>query len=136
MNSLLQNQPPDTGTAEASQIGSRLPTADDYANAVRRRNGKFLAGGAVLAAVVAAVFAGLGNIFVPLVVLAAFLLPILLWQFPRIVFHFVLGSVCLFELAQMTGSDGSVYADSLTDRIPVFWNINTILQVYGRFWNA
>ncbi len=129
MNSLLQNQPPDT--AEASPIGSRLPTADDYARAVRRRNGKFLAGAALLAAVVAAVFAGLGNIFLPLVVLAAFVLPILLWRFPRIVFYFVLASVCLFELAQMSGPGGSVYADSLTDRIPVFWNINTILQIYG-----
>ncbi len=131
MNSLLQNQPPETDKGEAGQIGSRLPTADDYARAVRRRNGKFLAGGTVLATLVAAVFAGLGNIFLPLVVLAAFLLPILLWRFPRIVFYFVLASVCLFELAQMTGTNGSVYADSLTDRIPVFWNINTILQIYG-----
>ena len=136
MNSLLhnkppQNKPPETDAAEASPIGSRLPTADDYANAVRRRNGKFLAGGAVLAIIVAAVFAGLGNILLPLVVLAALLLPILLWQFPRLVFYFVLASACLFELAQMNGPDGSVYADSLTDRIPVFWNINTILQIYG-----
>ena len=131
MNSLLQNQPPDTDNAEASQTRSRLPTADDYARAVRHRNGKFLAGAAALAAVVAAVFAGLGNIFLPLVVLAAFLLPILLWRFPKIVLYFVLASVCLFELAEITGPDGGAYADSLTDRIPIFWNINTILQIYG-----
>ncbi len=132
MNSLLQNKPlPDTAEGEAGQTHSRLPTADDYARAVQRRNGQFLAGGAVLAVIVALVFAGLGNIFLPLVVLAAFVLPILLWRFPRIVLYLVLASVCLFELAQMTGADGTVYADSLTDRIPIFWNINTILQIYG-----
>jgi hypothetical protein len=132
MNLTLQNKPPfDDVEAQAPPIGSRLPTADDYARAARRRNGKFLVGGSVLATLVAAVFAGLGNLFLPLVVLAAFLLPILLWRFPRIVLYFVLASVCLFELAEMSGPDGRVYADSLTDRIPVFWNINTILQIYG-----
>lgn len=136
MNSLLQNKTPQNKTsaedAEAQTgLYSRLPTADDYADAAQRRKVKFLGGAAVLAAIVAAVFAGLGNIFLPLVVLAAFVLPILLWRFPRIVLYFVLASVCLFELAQMAGPDGGAYADSLTDRIPVFWNINTILQIYG-----
>lgn len=133
MNSALQNKPPADGVEDAknSRISSRLPTADDYANAVRRRNGNFLAGGAALAVVVAAVFTGLGNIFLPLVLLAAFVLPILLWRFPRIVLYFVFASVCLFELAQISGPDGKAYADALTDRVPIFWNINTILQIYG-----
>ena len=131
MNSSLQSKTSAVDAEAQGGLHSRLPTADDYAGAVRRRNGKFLGGAAVLAAVVAAVFAGLGNIFLPLVVLAAFVLPILLWRFPRIVLYFVLASVCLFEMAQMTAPDGRVYADSLTDRIPVFWNTNTILQIYG-----
>ena len=131
MNSLLQKPASEDADEQAGRLHSRLPTADDYANAVRRRSGRFLAGGALLAAAIAAVFAGLGNIFLPLVVLVAFVLPILLWRFPRIVIYFVLASACLFELGITTGGDGSAYADSLTDRVPIFWNINTILQIYG-----
>jgi hypothetical protein len=132
MNQLLQNKPP-TDDTEGAEIGSRLPTADDYANAARRRGWKFLAGGAALAAVVAAAFAGIGldNIFLPLVVLAAFVLPILLWRYPRVVLYFVFASVCLFELSLLDGPTGAGYADALTDRIPIFWNVNTILQQYG-----
>lgn len=129
MNSTLQNQPAET--AKPPPLRSRLPTADDYARAARRRNGKFLLGGAMLAAVVAAVFTGLGTLILPLVVLAAFLLPILLWRYPQAVLYFVLASVCLFELAQIKAPSGEIYADALTDRIPVFWNINTIFQTYG-----
>ena len=114
-----------------SETGSHLPTADDYADAARRRGRKFLAGGAALAAIIAAAFAGLGNIFPPLVVLIAFLIPILIWRYPKATLYFVIASVCLFELAQLSGPDGGVFADSLTDRVPVFWNVNTILQLYG-----
>ncbi len=131
MSQSLQKPPVDD--PEAADTGLRLPTADDYADAMRRRGWKFLAGGAVLAAMVAAAFSGIGldNIFLPLVLLAAFVLPILLWRYPRVVLYFVFASVCLFELAQMTGQDGRPYADSVTDRIPIFWNVNTILQLYG-----
>lgn len=131
MNTLLQKPPEDA--ADAAGISPRLPTADEYADAARRRGIKFLAGAAALAAVAAVVFAGIGpdNIFLPLVVLAAFVLPILLWRYPRVVLYFVVASVCLFELGQLPGPDGKGYADALTDRIPVFWNINTILQQYG-----
>ena len=141
MNLSLQNKPAaqdrilETGAAEddggAGLIGAWMPTADDYAEAVRRRNKQFLIGGSLLAAAVAAAFAALDNLVLPLVLLAAFMLPILLWQFPRAALYLVLASACLFELAQMGGSDGNPYADSLTDRIPIFWNVNTILQIYG-----
>ena len=141
MNLSLQNKPsaqdrtPETGAAAddggAGRTGSWMPTADDYAEAVRRRNKQFLAGGALLAAAVAAAFAALDNLILPLVLLAALMLPILLWKFPRTVLYLVLASTCLFELAQMGGSDGRPYADALTDRIPIFWNVNTILQLYG-----
>jgi len=130
MNQLLQNKPP-RDDAETIETSSRLPTADDYADAARRRAGKFLAGGALLAAVVAAAFAGLGSIFPPLVVLAAFLIPILIWRYPRVTLYFIFTSVSLFELAQLEGPNGAAYADALTDRIPIFWNVNTILQQYG-----
>ena len=133
MNILLQKPPgqkvPEEDRQESSR--SRLPTADDYADAARRRGWKFLAGAAALAAAVAAAFTTLGSIFPPLVVLVAFLIPILIWRYPKTTLYFVFASVCLFELAQLAGPDGGTFADSLTDRIPVFWNINTIFQIYG-----
>ena len=135
MNSLLQKKPtPNEPEAEQeSFLPGRLPTAEDYAGAARRRSVKFLLGGGVLAAVVAAAFVGLGldNIVLPLVVLIAFLIPILLWRFPRLALYLVFASTCLFELELIQGPGGNSYADALTDRIPVFWNVNTILQRYG-----
>ena len=130
MSQLLQNKPP-VDDGETAETSSRLPTADDYAQAARRRAGKFLVGGALLAAIVAAAFAGLGNLFAPLVLLVAFLVPIFIWRFPRVTLYFIFTAVSLFELAQLEGPSGGAYADALTDRIPVFWNVNTILQVYG-----
>lgn len=128
MSQLLQNKP---AADDAAGISSLLPTADDYADAARRRTQKFLAGGALLAAVVAAAFAALGSIFPPLVLLVAFLVPVLIWRFPQATLYFIFASTTLFELALSTGPNGEAYADSLTDRIPIFWNINSIFQVYG-----
>lgn len=129
MSQLLQNKP-SAENAEPS-TGSRLPTADDYADAARRRTRKFLAGGTLLAAVVAAAFASLDNILPPLVLLVAFLAPILLWRYPRNTLFLTLIASCLFELALVQSPDGPNFADALTDRIPFFWNVNTIFQIYG-----
>ncbi len=133
MSQLLQNQPAANKAKNEAQpdIGSHLPTADEYARAARRRNAKFLTGGVVLAALVAAAFAELGSIFPPLVLLVALLVPVLIWRYPQVTLYFIFGSVSLFELSQLGGPDGAVYADSLTDRVPIFWNINTIFQTYG-----
>ena len=133
MSSLLQNKlpPTDEAEAEAVPLSSRLPTADEYASAARRRNGNFLLGGGLLACGVAAVFAGLDNIFVPLVLLLALLTPLLLWRYPRLTLYVTLAAVCLFELGLVEGPDGGLYADALTDRVPFFWNVNTIFQTYA-----
>ncbi len=141
MNASLQNKPPASrseGTdaaedAEPALIGSRLPTADDYARAARRRSGKFLGGGALLACVVAAAFAGLGmdSVLPPLVLLLALLTPLLLWRYPRLTLYVTLTAVCLFELELVAGPDGRPFADALTDRVPFFWNVNTIFQTYA-----
>jgi hypothetical protein len=135
MNSLLQNkQPPNDPEAEEERFSpNRLPTAEDYARAARSRSLKFLLGGGVLAAIVAAAYAGIGldNIFLPLVILVAFVIPILLWRYPRLALYFVFACACLFEIETIPGADGNGYADALTDRIPVFWNVNTILQRYA-----
>ena len=142
MNSLLQKTPPErepTGREPAGHDpeliteASRLPTADDYAAAARRRSGKFLAGGAVLAVLIAAAFAGLvpGNVILPLVLLLALVTVVLLWRYPRFVLYVTLVAACLVELGIVTGPDDMQFADSLTDRVPFFWNVNTIFQTYA-----
>lgn len=132
MSQLLQNKPVQNKAADdAVGTGSRLPTSDDYADAARRRTKKFLGGGALLAAVVAAAFAGLDNILPPLVLLVAFLTPILIWRHPRSTLFLTLTAVCLLELALVQAPDGPTFADALTDRVPFFWNVNTIFQIYG-----
>lgn len=137
MSQLLQNEPAAEARSKADpslgsrRPGKRLPTAEEYAYAVRRRNRNFLVGGAALAALTAASFAGLGSIFPPLVLLLAFLVPILIWRFPQVTLYFIFAATTLFELSLLGGPDGGAYADSLTDRIPIFWNVNTIFQQYG-----
>ena len=140
MNSLLQKKPtpnaPEPNELEAQDKSfalGRLPSSDDYADAARRRSVKFLLGGVLLAAVVAVIYAGIGldNIYLPLVVLVALMIPVLLWRYPRVTLYGTLVAACLFELGQVTGPDGVQYADALTDRVPIFWNVNTIFQVYA-----
>ena len=138
MNSTLSDQPaapppdrePIPDAVDTGAPLSRLPTADEFAAAGRQRRRKYLIGGVTLAALAAAAFATLDDISVPVIVLVLLLLPILLWRFPRLVLYFVLASVCSVELVQMSGPHGKPYADALTDSIPVFWNVNTIFQVY------
>lgn len=134
MNALLQKiaaleAPP----SEEEEMLSALPTAEEYAAAARARTLWFLLGGGLLAAAVAGAFVAFrfDNIFLPLALLIGVLTPILLWRFPRFILYFTLGAVCLIELGLMTAPDGVAYKDSLTDRIPLFWNINTIFQRYA-----
>jgi len=136
MNALLQKLvAPDAAPdgAEELPILSRMPSAEEYAAHARARSRWFLLGGGLLAGTVAASFVafGLDNILLPIVLLLAVLTPILLWRFPRLSLYFTLIAACLFELAQVTGPDGRQFADALTDRVPFFWNINTIFQVYA-----
>lgn len=61
----------------------------------------------------------------PLVLLTAAAIPLLFWRFPRACLYTLVASVCLFEAYPL------VQPDSLTDRVPIFWNINTIVQTYA-----
>ena len=136
MNSLLQKiaapeAAPDS--AEGLPPLSAMPTADEYAAQARARALWFLLGGGLLAGLIGASFVGFGldNIFLPIVILLGFVTPILLWRFPRLTLYLTLSAVCLFELGQVSGPDGRLFSDALTDHIPFFWNINTILQIYA-----
>ena len=131
------NKPPSHDTSangpEAPETLGRLLTADDYAEAAHRRSRQFLIGGILLAVLVAVAFAGIGkdSILVPLVALVALLVPLLLWRFPRLVLYFTLTAVCLFELSLIVTPDNKIFPDALTDRVPIFWNVNTIFQLYA-----
>lgn len=136
MNALLQKLAAlDAAPGEAEELPalSAMPTAEEYAAQARARARWFLLGGGLLAGTVAASFVafGLDNIFLPIVLLIAVLTPILLWRFPRLSLYWTLIAACLFELGQVTGPDGRQFADALTDRVPFFWNVNTIFQVYA-----
>jgi len=141
MNLSLQNKPPVQGEpvnsavddGEANLTPSRMPTADDYAEAMRRRNTQFLVGGVLLAAAVVGIFAGFGmeTVLPPVVLLLMLTVPLLLWRYPRLPLYVTLAAACLFETGQLSGMDGHPFADSLTDRVPFFWNVNTIFQTYA-----
>ncbi|GAB4461167.1 MAG: O-antigen ligase family protein [Armatimonadaceae bacterium] len=62
----------------------------------------------------------------PTVLLIFIGIPVLIWYNTRIALYLLFAASCLFELYQ------TPYADALTDRVPFFWNINTIIQVYAR----
>ena len=139
MNALLQklekltapDAPPDG--AEDAHVFSAMPTAEQYAGQAQARARWFLLGGGLLAGLVAFSFVafGLDNILLPVALLAGVLTPVLLWRFPRFVLYGTLVAVCLFETGPVSGLDGRQYADALTDRIPFFWNVNTIFQIYA-----
>jgi hypothetical protein len=63
---------------------------------------------------------------VPIALILALLLPILAWNVPRLTFLFLLPAVCLVEL----GDSGN--PDEIFGKIPLFWNINTAVQVYTK----
>jgi len=87
----------------------------------------------VLAAGAALAFAGTGldSLLVPLVLLLVVLTPVLLWRFPRLSLFVIFAAVCLFEMGLLGDNNGLPYKDALTDRVPFFWNVNTIFQIYA-----
>lgn len=99
------------------------PIAEDFARAASSRSTK-IALGSVLAAIVMGVAFGVSPI-APLILLVGAAIPVLFWCFPRACFYLVLGSVCLVEAFPLK------QPDSITDRVPIFWNINTIVQEYA-----
>lgn len=122
------NQPTTEGISEETVYA--MPylavSSRDYAASHRQRVRRFvgwallltlLSGGVLLLAN--------GNIFAPLAVLAVFVLVWLMVQFPQSIMPMTLAGACLFELYKLD------FADSLTDRVPLFWDFNTVVQLYG-----
>ncbi|MBC8140131.1 MAG: O-antigen ligase family protein [Armatimonadetes bacterium] len=93
----------------------------------KRRERTFLVGSAALTVLLGAAYTafGLDSALLPAILILLLLIPMVLWYSTKAVLHIVFASVCLFELFP------SEYADSLTERVPFFWNVNTIFQVYA-----
>lgn len=100
----------------------------DFARQTRGQEHRFLAWGALLATWVGVVLALLGveRFPLPLLMTLAFPAALIIWHSPRVVFYGVMAAACLFEL-QLTP-----FPDALTDRVPFFWNVNTIIQHNGQ----
>ena len=110
-----------------------LPDADQYAAAARRRRLGLLVAGLVLSVVCGIIYTrnlSAGFAAAPTLLLAL-LVPVLLWRYPRFALWLTVAGACLFELGLVTTDTGDPYPDSLTDRVPMFWNVNTIFQIYG-----
>lgn len=104
----------------------KFGTADEYAQAEKKRRWQYTLAGVVLAVFCALSFVGtpLDSLIVPLVLILVVATPILIWRIPTYGFIGTYLAVCTVELFS-TGAP-----DAITDRIPFFVNINTILQVY------
>jgi hypothetical protein len=63
---------------------------------------------------------------IPIALILVMLLPVLTWNIPRLMYLFLLPAVCLIEL----GDSGN--PDEIFGKIPLFWNINTAIQIYTR----
>ncbi len=68
---------------------------------------------------------GNGNIILPLIPILMVALVVVLWRNPGALLPITVSSACLFELQQYN------FTDSLTDRVPMFWDINSVFQVYA-----
>lgn len=65
------------------------------------------------------------NPTLPLVFIALFTMPFLLWRYRKLAVYLILPSALLFEAMPGTVTDG------FFDQVPFFWNINTIFQRRG-----
>jgi O-Antigen ligase len=105
----------------------QVPPAVDFLEARQRLNRQF-----VIAAILSALISGGAFIFMeldsaalPLVLATAVLTPVLMWRYPMLLLYIVLTSTCLFEIFDTN------HSDSITDKVPFFWNVNTIFQSRG-----
>ena len=114
-----------TDTAVAPTLP--IPSSEDYAAAARRRRLVSCAWCAVLSIVVAllSTVSTTAPLLLPAALILALATPFLLWHYPKFAAYAVIGAVCLVETLPLD------WPDSFTDKIPFFWNLNTVLQRYG-----
>lgn len=102
------------------------PDADKLREEARRRDVWFRLSGFFGALACALSFAAFdfSTPLIPIALIVIFMLPVLTWNVPRLMYLFLLPAVCLIEL----GDSGN--PDEFFGKIPLFWNINTAVQMY------
>lgn len=115
-------------TVAAATLNRTLPHAEAYARAARQRARRIAMQG-LLAALLISLTLAFGIVRLPWAVALAMVLalpPLLAMALfllaPRAAFSVTFAAVCLFELFP-TGA-----SDALTDQVPFFWNVNTLMQ--------
>jgi hypothetical protein len=82
----------------------------------------------LLALVLSVIFTGIflllqGNPIIPIGVMLSIVLIALVWISPRVVFYVMLFGACMIETYPLS------FKDSVTDSMPLFWDVNTIVQI-------
>jgi hypothetical protein len=67
-----------------------------------------------------------GNAVLPVAIFSIAILFVIVWRYPTIMMMFTVGSVCLLDTSLLT-----LYKLPRIDQIPLFWDINTIIQRYA-----
>ena len=113
-------------TTQLSLYNRTSERSDTFVNDYKRRQRAQL-----VIAVVLTVLLGLlylvanGNVAAPLGPFVLIGIVIVLWKRPDMLLPITVAGACLFETELYN------FQDSLTDRVPLFWDVNTIFQVYG-----
>ena len=104
-----------------------VPSAQFYKKAADRTQWQAILMAALLGVLFGVAFTILrkDNIVIPLALAVAIVLPALLWRYPIFGFYLIFTMVCLIEVFPRS------FSDSITDRVPLWFNGNMIIMYYG-----
>lgn len=109
-------------TGHTALMGNSGRALRELASGVERRNRWTAVGGGVLGAVLGISYSV--SPVLPLAILISGGVIFCVAQYPKSTLFVLLAAVCLFEQFPRD------FPDSLTDRVPFFWNLNTAFEVY------
>ena len=104
-----------------------LPASDDFAAAQQKRVYLFtlLGLGLAAAAAVSFLFLGTGSLILPMLLLVTLMTLLSIWHHPIVTFYILFTATVLFE------TNISLSPDAIIERVPFFWNFNTIMEFYA-----
>ncbi len=109
-----------------------LPDAGAFASNVRRSKFIWVIWALLLSLVCGGLFVllDLDSAALPMVFIAIFVVPFLLWRYRKLSLYIIFSAAILFEVMPGDISDG------FFDQVPFFWNVNTIFQRRGMSFEA
>jgi O-antigen ligase len=104
-----------------------LPDASAFSKSVKRSKYIGVLWAILLSLVCGGLFVllDLDSAALPMVFIAIFVVPFMLWRYRKMSLYIILPATILFEVFPQGISDG------LFDQVPFFWNVNTIIQRRG-----